>query len=190
MKLLNYKVFFTLLLLSMVIGAKAQNVETRVKSVQIEALGASVMGGISYDSRFNGTTGLGFRVGVAFSARTTLAVSGNTGYDANGITAPIEINYLHPFAHYHFGELALGVNPGMYKLKDVAKLTLPGGEPYKLRPSKTVFAYNNFVNIGYRYQRPKGFGFRGGISVAFDFGAKNAYGMYPVWPYLGIGYSF
>lgn len=189
MQLPNYKVFLTLILLS-TLPLNAQEVKKRVQSVQIEGLGASVMGGISYDTRFKGSAGCGIRAGVAFSTRSTRRVSNNIGYDANGITIPIEMNYLYGFSEKHLGELAIGANPGMYKLKDVAKTAIGDEKPYVLRPSKTVFAYNCFANIGYRYQQERGFGFRCGVSLAFNFGKKHTFDMVPVWPYLGVGYSF
>ena len=57
-----------------------------------------------------------------------------------------------------------------------------------------MFGYFAFGNIGYRYQKPKGFLFRVGISPKFDFGDKNGIdsyvGILSLIPYLSFGYSF
>lgn len=174
----------------------AQEAEKRRQSIQVEALGASGLFGISYDTRFEGYEGFGIRAGLGFMPITTRRVGDNFNYDATGFTLPIEINFLLPFAgKQHFVECATGVNMGLYSLKGRDLYVInPSNQanPYEYKgkmPNKTVFGYNNIFNLGYRYQKTKGFSFRGGVTLNFNVGG-TAYLAYPLMPYLGLGYSF
>lgn len=56
-----------------------------------------------------------------------------------------------------------------------------------------MFGYFAFGNIGYRYQKPKGFLFRVGISSKNDFGDKKGIvvcGILSFISYLSFGYGF
>lgn len=130
---------------------------------------------------------------------TNRLVADNYFFQGLGYTAPIEINYLAPlFPKRHFLECALGTNMGVYFLEGTAGMYI---DPVTLDPNKmfndydytgqkrTAFAYNNFFNLGYRYQKEKGFDFRVGATLHFDFGGPS-YKAYPFMPYLGFGYAF
>jgi hypothetical protein len=53
----------------------------------------------------------------------------------------------------------------------------------------TRFGYFFFGNIGYRYQRPKGFVFRTGFTPSFSYGKCGLAGTF-FYPYISFGWSF
>lgn len=156
--------------------------QQKTRSLSVELLGAQNIAGINYDSRFNGNSGLGYRVGIGYG------YGDNSGwYDQkiNGVGVPLELNYLLGKKNSKL-ELGFGASLGVYQVKETIGYVkdtgwYPGGENTDetspktdfYTSSKTQFGYFFFGDIGYRYQRPNGFMFRVGVSPSFNFGDKQ-----------------
>lgn len=168
------------MILGFVLFAMSLSAQTR-KAIYGELLGGSNGIGISFDSRFKPAGKWGYRVGVgyAFGRSRNSFFDISTSFD--GICIPLELNYLTGTRNHHF-EVGGGVNVGEYWSK-----YRMGNESV----SSSTWGYYYYGNIGYRYQRPKGFFFRGGISLGADFGDKHGLiGGVTLTPYLGFGLSF
>ena len=63
--------------------------QQKTHSLSVELLGAQNIVGINYDSRFNGNSGLGYRVGIGYGDN-----SGLFDQKINGVGVPLELNYL------------------------------------------------------------------------------------------------
>ena len=63
--------------------------QQKTHSLSVELLGAQNTVGINYDSRFNGNSGLGYRVGIGYGDN-----SGLFDQKINGVGVPLELNYL------------------------------------------------------------------------------------------------
>lgn len=159
------------------------------KAVYVEAFGASTMFGVNYDSRFKYNWGWGYRVGLsyAYSSHESFWMSGST----NGISVPLEINYLFGKRRSKF-EVGAGVSLGYYKENyDYIEFTHEDGSYAKTTPkSRNSFGYFVFFDIGYRFQPIKGFDFRVGITPSFNFGDKRGITRACGLPYLSFGYAF
>ena len=155
--------------------------------------------GINYDSRFNGNSGLGYRVGIGYGYGYN---SGLFDQKINGVGVPLELNYLLGKKNSKL-ELGFGASLGVYQVKETIGYVedtwwYPGGEKtdetspktYFYTSSKTQFGYLFFGDIGYRYQHPNGFMFRVGVSPSFNFGDKYGLKKVAFFPYIGLGWSF
>lgn len=177
------------IMLSVAIGVSAQK---KVRDISIELLGAQNAVGINYDSRFNGNSGLGYRVGVGFGYGNTSIL-----FDENikGVGVPIELNYLLGKKHNKL-EAGFGTSLGVYHVKTTWLYyhhpVPPETEWHEERYTSTSnrFGYFMFGDIGYRYQRENGFMFRVGVSPSFNFGDKCGLNKSAFYPYVGFGWSF
>lgn len=173
--------------------------QQKTRSLSVELLGAQTIAGINYDSRFNGNSGLGYRVGIGYGYGNT---SGLFDQKINGVGVPLELNYLLGKKNSKL-ELGLGASLGVYQVKETIGYVedtwwYPGGEKtdetspktYFYTSSRTQFGYFFFGDIGYRYQRPHGFMFRVGVSPSFNFGDKYGLSKAAFFPYIGFGWSF
>lgn len=171
--------------------ARAQD---KVRHVAVELLGAQSAVGINYDSRFKGNDAWGYRVGLGFGFSRHSGFFGDSE-EINGVGAPIEINYLLGRKNSKL-ELGLGANLGVYHIKESFNMyyapseQYPQGQVLKVKDTRTSFGYYIFGNVGYRYQRPKGFVFRIGLSPSFNFGDKYGIKKIVFFPYIGAGWSF
>ena len=151
--------------------------QQKTRNLSVELLGAQNIVGVNYDSRFDGNSGLGYRVGIGYGYGNN---SGLFDQKINGVGVPLELNYL------------LG------KKNSKLELWYPGGENTDetspkidfYTSSKTQFGYFFFGDIGYRYQRSNGFMFRVGVSPSFNFGDKYGLNKAAFFPYIGLGWSF
>ena len=140
------------------IGAAAQP----TRNIGIELLGSNA---IRYDSRFSGSNGFGFSAGLGYGfAKNSTAVT-------NQILIPAEINYLFFKSNHH---LVLGAGCA-FGIAFTRTNAIP-------QPQDSVNpGFTPFLDIAYRYQKPKGFSFTAGLKP------------YPgriFWPYIGFGWSF
>lgn len=115
--------------------------------------------------------------------------------EIRGINVPIELNCLIGKSQKKSKfELGVGVNLGIYEHAVGYSLECGGPTDPSTIEKDCMFGYFAFGNIGYRYQKTKGFMFRVGISPKFDFGGKNGIdsyvGVLSFIPYLSFGYSF
>lgn len=171
--------------------AKAQD---RVQHIAVEALGAQNMVGINYDARLRGNDGFGYRVGLGFAISKQSNFFGDK-QDIKGVGVPLEVNYLLGKRNSKF-EVGFGANLGVYHFREYAtyyyvpSVEYPEGRTERMGRSWNGFGYLMFGNVGYRYQRPKGFVFRAGISPSFTFGHKYAIDKPWFFPYIGLGWAF
>jgi len=154
----------------------------QTRSINLELLGSSGAAGVNYDARFKeGNSGFGFSAGLGYG----FAYSSLSG-SAHQISVPAEINYLFGKQNSHL-VLGVGVSGGVLfynynigEIRSVLHHRLPVINPSEDFP-KASFAYNAFLDIAYRLQKPKGFVF----AVGFK---PNLVTLF--WPYLSFGYSF
>ena len=86
MKYIMRKIVLSLFALCCFSAVMAQQ---KTRSLSVELLGAQNIVGINYDSRFNGNSGLGYRVGIGYGDN-----SGLFDQKINGVGVPLELNYL------------------------------------------------------------------------------------------------
>ncbi|UKI44500.1 MAG: hypothetical protein L6U16_02790 [Porphyromonadaceae bacterium] len=87
--------------------------QQKTRSLSVELLGAQNIVGINYDSRFEGNSGFGYRVGIGYG------YGDNSGwYDQkiNGVGVPLELNYLLGKKNSKL-ELGFGASLGVYQVK-------------------------------------------------------------------------
>ena len=173
------KIILSILILTSAVFAQAQT-----KSVTLDLLGSSGIAGVSFDSRFKGNHGFGYNVGLSYAYGT-----GTFSYSVNGIGIPLEINYLFGQKNSHL-VLGLGMTNGIYKYS--ANSFLIGDDAVEVKPediSGTAWGYNFFGDIGYRFQKEKGFTFGAGIKPTFTFDNGKINERWFM-PYLSFGISF
>ena len=177
---------FLCVVLFVAIGVNAQSYDYRPlsakKAVFVEFLGASMLVGVNYDSRFYEDSRWGYRVGLAHTINELEEIGVcSCGGDNDGIygfNVPLEINYLVGRRETRNKlDLGMGLNLGCYEKNE-----------------EFMFGYFAFLNIGYRFQPRNGLIFRIGLSPKFDFGESSGVGEF-IWltsllPYLSFGYSF
>ena len=161
--------------------------QAQTKSVTLDLLGPSGLAGVSFDSRFKGNHGFGVNVGLAYA----YGMGTLNNYTVNGISIPLEINYLLGRKSSHL-VLGLGMTNGVYKYSGDSIIIGVSDESADIKPTRenvTAWGYNFFGDIGYRFQREKGFTFGAGLkpSCTFDNGKVNARWLLP---YLSLGISF
>lgn len=179
------------------VGLMCQAQARNSSAVYLEFVGASIPIGINYDSRFPDSR-FGYRVGIAYtigSMGEMFTGDGLKDEEIRGINVPVELNCLIGKSQKKSKfELGVGVNLGIYEHAVGYSLECGGPTEPSTVEKDCMFGYFAFGNIGYRYQRPKGFLFRIGISPKFDFGDKNGIdsyvGVLSFIPYLSFGYSF
>ena len=88
--------------------------QQKIRNLSVELLGAQNIVGINYDSRFNGNSGLGYRVGVGYVYGDT---SGWVDQKINGVGVPLELNYLLGKKNSKL-ELGFGASLGVYQVKE------------------------------------------------------------------------
>ncbi len=178
----KYIIYLFLILPTLAVPA-----QDKTKSLSIEFFGAQNTVGINYDSRLKGNSGWGYRVGLGFGY-------GNSSFfgqeqETKGFGIPLEINYLLGGGNHKF-ETGAGASLGIYNVENVYHIYSPSQMWSTRYETKTSFGYCMFGNIGYRYQRPKGFLFRVGLSPSFNFGDEHGLSKAFFYPYLGLGWSF
>ena len=182
------RVISSILIITSAVLAQAQT-----KSVTLDLLGSSGIAGVSFDSRFKGNLGFGYNVGLSYAYGTGTAYGTGplSSYSVNGIGIPLEINYLFGQRNSHL-VLGLGMTNGIYKYSAKSFIIEYGDDATEIKPediSGTAWGYNLFGDIGYRFQKEKGFTFGAGIKPTFTFDNGNINGCW-LMPYLSFGISF
>lgn len=199
------KIIFAIALLFCMLGLHAHTTwesdsMPKTRDIYLEIGGPSIMGGVTYEQRFNNHTRWGWRAGFGFGYSENngfLTLNGST----RAWTIPVGVNYMIG-SRRNALELGLGVSVGLYnghndygqleiideatynKIKDdphafYAVYTGEDGKPVYValesqHQSKTAFGYFFFGNIGYRHVSKQGFLFRVGLTPTFNFGDSHA----------------
>ena len=166
----------------------------QTRNISAEVLGASQLAGISYDARFAGNSGFGYRVGLGYGLGIqSLLFFGKQ--DVHGVSVPVEINYLLGKKRSHL-ELGFGMNNGLYRVHVKTSAIIATGEDgntYEIPAIDEVnytWGYFFFGDIGYRFQPENGFTFRIGLSPSFSFNSQHAVQKSWLTPYVGLGWAF
>lgn len=180
------------------------------KALSVEIGGTNLIG-LTYDSRFRGNRGWGYRVGLGYNRdvdKMRLAYSladGSTEVrihsTASGFGIPLEINYLAGRRLHQF-EVGAGTTLGFYKEKyETSKLTASEeGEgsdrtttvTYEEHSSEEKhFGWYVYGNVGYRFHTKRGFLLRLGMVGGCGGGEETPYRQsWSIRPYLSLGYTF
>ncbi len=160
--------------------------QAQTKSVSLDLLGPSGLAGVSFDSRFKGNSGLGYRVGLSYAYGSGTFFN----YTINGIGIPLEINYLFGKKNSHL-VLGLGMTNGIYKYSSDSINWGYSEDAAEIKPTREdgcFWGYNFFGDVGYCYQKEKGFTFGAGIKPTFILSDEKLQGN--LVPYLSFGISF
>lgn len=103
--------------------------QQKTRNLSVELLGAQNVVGVNYDSRFDGNSGLGYRVGIGYGYGNN---SGLFDQKINGVGVPLELNYLLGKKNSKL-ELGFGASLGVYQVKETIGYVkdtggYPGGE--------------------------------------------------------------
>lgn len=100
--------------------------QQKTRNLSVELLGAQNIVGVNYDSRFDGNSGLGYRVGIGYGYGDN---SGLFDQKINGVGVPLELNYLLGKKNSKL-ELGFGASLGVYQVKETIGYVggYPGGE--------------------------------------------------------------
>lgn len=172
--------------------------ENKQNNIYMEFFGASNTFGVSYDTRIKKGSQFGYRIGISYSYSSSSSFLFENSSSTKGVTFPLEVNYLLGKKRHNL-DLGVGLNIGIYDAnytytnyssQNVGSITIITPEE-TINRSETYFGYYIFSNIGYRYQRKKGFLFRTGISPSFNLGDSHGIKKKPfIYPYVSFGYSF
>ena len=88
--------------------------QQKTRNLSVELLGAQNIVGVNYDSRFDGNSGLGYRVGIGYGYGNN---SGLFDQKINGVGVPLELNYLLGKKNSKL-ELGFGSSLGVYHVKE------------------------------------------------------------------------
>ena len=80
-----------IILITILLFAATSLFAQKTRHISVEILGAQNTVGINYDSRFKGTYGLGYRVGIGYGYGRN---SGWFDESIKGVGVPLELNYL------------------------------------------------------------------------------------------------
>lgn len=202
---IQHSTLFILFLFSSMISLQAHTTWKsdslpKTKDIYLEIGGPSILGGITYEQRFNSHTRWGWRAGFGFG------YSENNGFltlnsSTRAWTLPVGVNYMIG-SRRNALELGLGVSIGLYnghndywqqetideatynKIKDdphasyVVNTTIDGETVYaalkSYSNSQNAFGYFFFGGIGYRHVSKQGFLFRTGLTPTFNLGGSHA----------------
>ena len=91
--------------------------QQKTRNLSVELLGAQNIVGVNYDSRFDGNSGLGYRVGIGYGYGNN---SGLFDQKINGVGVPLELNYLLGKKNSKL-ELGFGASLGVYQVKETIR---------------------------------------------------------------------
>lgn len=163
----------------------------RSHNIYLDFFESSNVVSVSYDTRFPGSEVLGWHAGVGFS--------GAHLYDFldfhPGVSIPLGINALFGHRASKF-EIGVGAASGMYFYRDKEYRYMKDDGTWVetsnfVGPTHTQFACTLGINLGYRWQRRNGFGFRIGLSPCINVSSGGTYiNLFSAMPYIGFGYTF
>ena len=198
------KIIFAIALLFCMLGLHAHTTwesdsMPKTRDIYLEIGGPSIMGGVTYEQRFNNHTRWGWRAGFGFG------YSENNGFltlnsSTRAWTLPVGVNYMIG-SRRNALELGLGIKDDPHA-SYVVNTTIDGETVYaalkSYSNSQNAFGYFFFGGIGYRHVSKQGFLFRTGLTPTFNFGDSHAVSVawtdsYPkvgLTGYLSFGWAF
>lgn len=147
-----------------------------------ELFGPSFGIGIGFDSRFKNGTPFGYRVGISY---TDGSYNGyyEESLDFKGVCFPLEINAIFGERKSKF-EIGVGVTPSILYREYTAWLRIGDNTT---RGNKLNIL--GTINIGYRYQRERGFFLRTGLTIYVgDLKCSPLDGLW-ILPNISLGYT-
>lgn len=108
--------------------------QDKTRSLSVEILGAQNIVGINYDSRFNGNSGLGYRVGIGYGYGNN---SGLFDQNINGVGVPLELNYLLGKKRSKL-EVGFGTSLGVYHIKETTGVYYEPTPPRNRRKDRVL----------------------------------------------------
>jgi hypothetical protein len=181
-------------IISLTATAQEENKQEQAnQSLSVELLGAHNVIGVNYDKRLKSANGLGYRIGLGYCYSESYSLLHDNS-ELHGIAVPLELNYLVGKKRSKL-ELGFGASLGCY-FEKYEKSYCNFNKEHSIAEMWTepkhdcAFGYFFFGDIGYRYQKPKGFIFRVGITPSFTLGDRH--GIYRIFfaPHLSFGKSF
>lgn len=160
--------------------------------------------GVSFDRRVAPKSHWGYRVGVGY---TNYKGSPQYNYREQGITVPLDLNFLAGGKHHMF-EAACGTSLAYirYSYEETNQWSHEAGCDYPGRRKRHLtheYSHRYFgrftqlfhLSAGYRFQMDKGLILRAGLSLSDDFHVRETYSFSDdeqdsFHPYLSIGYTF
>lgn len=109
--------------------SESADIKTTSRSVYVELLGSGLAVSANYDSRFSGSKGFGYRVGIGF-----IPLKGSTP-----LTFPLGVNAI------------LGHGPSYLEVEATATILTSTKANFNGKKASAVFFY---PHIGYRYTKP------------------------------------
>lgn len=153
-----------------------------------ELFGPSFGVGIGFDSRFKVGTPFGYRVGVSYAAGSFGDNQQWRDLDFNGVCFPLEINGIFGKRKSKF-EIGAGVTPSILHRTLTTWYWKDDMSTDYVTTRKNKLNFLGTLNIGYRYQRERGFFLRAGLTICFgDLKYSPIDGVW-VLPNLSLGYT-
>ena len=124
--------------------------QQKTRNLSVELLGAQNIVGINYDRRFDGNSGLGYRIGIGYGYGDN---SGLFDQKINGVGVPLELNYLLGKKNSKL-ELGFGASLGVYQVKETIGYVkdtgwYPDGENTDETSPKIDFYTSSKTQFGY-----------------------------------------
>lgn len=167
------------------------------RNLFVELGGASYGWGLGYDSRFKPGSVFGYRVGMAFNDGYYGNAFGDDRVDYKGVSFPLEVNAIMGRWKSKF-ELGAGIVPSILKRDEYRWEKRWINEDYEygrfdrfnyFEKHGTRVNIMGVMNIGYRYQRQRGFFMRAGLSLLLgDISCSPIDGMRGI-IYMAFGYT-
>lgn len=146
-----------------------------------ELLGPSFGIGIGFDSRFRNGTPFGYRVGISHTAGSYDDY--DQSLDFKGVCFPLEINAIFGERKSKF-EIGVGVTPSILHREYTAWFRIDDNTTRGIKLNIL-----GTINIGYRYQRERGFFLRTGLTIYVgDLKCSPFDGLW-ILPNISLGYT-
>lgn len=196
------KLMAVCLLLLMAISSSAQNSdENSISHLPVEnekakmshnifgeIFGPSFGVGVGFDSRFRNGTSFGYRVGLSYIDGS---FENNVDWkflEFNGVCVPLEVNAIFGERKSKF-EIGVGATPSiLHRVYTTSHWNEDMTTDYKITRGNRLNILGT-LNIGYRYQRERGFFLRAGLT--FIVGDLKCSPIDGVWilPNISLGYT-
>ena len=153
-----------------------------------ELFGPSFGAGIGFDSRFKNGTPFGYRVGISYTVGSFRDNQEWRDLDFNGVCVPLEINAIFGKRKSKF-EIGVGVTPSILHRVYTEWHWNDDMTIYYITTRGNRLNILGTMNIGYRYQRERGFFLRAGLTIYVgDLKCSPIDGVWAL-PNISLGYT-